>query len=204
MKDKCIRITLEQAKKWYKSDTKELKELALSVYTEEQLKQEEWETITSFKDAARALGVYYYAQSFLDANTHLPAQLRAIYKLNIIKQALNGDWEPSMDKGTIYWPVVKVFKALSQAKEWAKENDSNIDTCVEYDGVIHYIAGSCSASETHNGMSANISRKDKGTVLYGAGMFGCKSKEIAAHMSKYFAAIIFTATYGGSLEHRFV
>ena len=198
MESRNISLTLEKAKEWYNSGNEALKEAALQAFTEDELKTMRFSEIKSFEDAYEALGMshfevsekleYFYPSFPKDLCNHLAA----IYKLDIILKALNGDWEPSLTKGIAYDPVLWIHPAGYGAARTAKERgwkvcQSFITEGREYSLISgHYLI-------SHNGLS-NFGT-GYGMSSTALGLLSCKSSEIAIHMSTYFAKEIFEACY---------
>jgi hypothetical protein len=193
METRNISLTLEKAKEWYNSGSANLKEVALQAYSEQELKTEDWERIKTFKDACKALGINSSSFNlFGDFGQNIRDHLKAIYKLDIIRQALNKGYEPSLVHGTVYYPWVRFYKSYDDAKSAVRNNDWELCGKVEIEGTSYYLVGGA-----YRGCGSGLSYFSCGCGVAGArlGLLCCKSKEIAQHMSKYFAKEIFDAIY---------
>lgn len=192
MESRSITLTLEKAKEWYNSGNEALKEAALQAYTKEELVTPEWQNIKTFKDACKALGI----ESANDAFFKLPYSvgivadhLYAVYKLDIIRKALNKGWKPDIKYGTIYYPYITIYPASTINKLQITENlgKSFIANGERYTLVV-------GDQLKYDGGLAGFNF-GAGTIACYLGILGCKSKEIAEHMSRYFSKEIFEAVY---------
>lgn len=184
--ERNVKISLEKAREWYNSGNESLKEVALQAFKESKLVVNPWETIKTFEDACRVLNINPKTVDLI-----YDAHLQNMYKLQIVKKALNGaDWEPKLNTGTIYYPWMRYYpKGNSYDSSWkpvanfkAKE-DNKVYTLVGGGSVgcaggLGYFGGGC------GGVGAAI------------GLLGCKSEEIAKYFGITFGKLIFDAIYG--------
>lgn len=210
METRNILVTLEKAREWYKAGGT-LKEVALQAYTKDELTAIPFEQITTFKKACEVMGISYgdfnkMLKGFYGGEifNKTPASVAAI-KLNIIRQALNKGQKMSFTNGTIWYPYTP-----SVTKESTYYNDELRD------GEMVEVAQFTHNSETYRllgGIAYDGSRAGLGrfTSHYGVaysdaavGFLGCATKEIAEHMSKYFAKEIFEAKYGDFIDFEWV
>ena len=184
--ERNVKISLEKAREWYNSGNESLKEVALQAFKESELVVNPWETIKTFEDACRVLGINPKTVDLI-----YDAHLQNIYKLQIVKKALNGaDWKPKLNTGTIYYPWMRYYpKGNSYDSSWkpvanfkAKE-DNKVYTLV---GGHYY---SCGGGLGHFGCGC-------GDVYVALGLLGCKSEEIAKYFGITFGKLIFDAIYG--------
>lgn len=180
-------LTIEKAKEFYNSGNAALKEIALQAYTKEELTNPEYTNIKTFEGACRAIGIVYSTDCDLiylsRVEGNLGKHLTAIYKMDIIRKALNGDWKPSLVKGKVFYPFVRFYPA-NKAKDVANSNGWKLGPSFMTDGEKYTLVSS--------GYSYCYGY---GVVSVNAGLLGCKSAEIAWHMSKYFMKEIFEAVY---------
>lgn len=195
MESRNISLTLEKAKEWYNSGNEALREAALQAYTEDELKTVHFSEIKSYEDACKVLGIdstdftIHTPYKTSDVNRHLVA----VYKLDIIRKALNMGWKPSLVEGKVYWPYVRFYPAGDKAREAARSNNWKVRQSFYAGGKKYSLVGgdcySCSAGGLgYFGCRCGFA----GPYL---GLLGCKSREIAEHMSAYFAKEIFEACY---------
>ena len=200
METRNVTLTLEKAKEFYNSGNAALKEVALQAFTEEELTTPKFTDIKTFGDAVKALGLNDYdVKRDLDGfDTHIyesniSKHLRAIYKLDIIRKALNKDWNPKMVEGSIYYPWVKIYPIGKEAKKAADTNGWRLGPTFIADNKKYTLVGGNCYCCPHASI-ANFGC-GYGDILSFLGLPGCKSEEIAKHMSRYFAKEIFEATY---------
>jgi len=184
-------ISLESAKEWYKGDNLTLKNIALQAYTEQELNEVSWADIKTYEDACKALGIK--TDIILHCDDDIArGHAMAIYRLNIIRKALNRGWKPSLISGEFCCPMIKFYKKYNDAKSAARNNDWKFCGEFEIEGISYYLVGG-DYSRCDYGLSGF--RCGSGVVFGNLGLLCCKSGEIARHMSKYFAREIFDAIY---------
>ena len=199
MESRNVTLTLEKAKEFYNSGNTALKEVALQAFTVEELETLKFTDIKTFEDAVKALGLNKYdAEIDLEEfdnqrfEGNASKHLKAIYKLNIIRNALNGDWKPSLVEGKVYYPFVKFYPA-NKAKDAANSNGWKLGPSFMADGKKYTLAGDGYYCWGAPGVG-NFLEID-GHVNANTGLLCCKSEEIAKHMSRYFMKEIFEACY---------
>lgn len=200
MESRNIELTLEKAREWYNSGSADLKEVALQAYTEDELEIPYWQNIKTFEDASRVIGMSYAriiehirTLDYLGKVNNFQKHLIAIYKLDIIRKALNkGFGKPRMTEGTIYYPYIKYYPTGSDAIEIEEDNNFRVNGIFKANGVEYSLIGGDYCYYNNGLGNYNFGG---GSVHASPGLFACKSKEIAKHMSKYFAKEIFEACY---------
>lgn len=199
MESRNIKLTLEKAREWYKSGSADLKEVALQAYTKEELEIPYWQSIKTFEDAYSALGMSYTCIiehigtiDSLGRIDKLQKHLIAVYKLDIIRKALNKGWEPKMMEDTIYYPYVRIYPTGKEVTKIGKSIDMRINGTFKVNNATFSLVGG-DYNFGQDGLSNFF--YDRGGVDVAYGLLGCKSEEIAKHMSKYFAKEIFDACY---------
>ena len=184
--ERNVKISLEKAREWYNSGNESLREVALQAFKESELVEKPWELIKTFEDACRLLNLNPDVV-YLIFDSHL----QNMYKLKVIKKALNGaEWEPNFNTGIIYYPWLRYYSTgSSYDSNWtpianfkAKENN-NVYTLVGRD--YH----SCIGGLGNFGC-------DHGVVNATRGLLCCKSEEIAKYFGKTFGKLIFDTIYG--------
>lgn len=187
MKEITIELSFAKALKFYESGNEELKEIALKAYTEDEFMRN-FTRIKDFWDAVKALGLdKYTVHSNLD---NLGSnQLISLYKLGIIRRALNGeDWNPNFECGSIYEAYVRVYKSVEDIEE-----DEEIIERFVSNGETYFLVGGC--SDPNDDGLCSFDEESNGFSNPGSGLFGCKSGEIAEYMSLKFGKLIFDACY---------
>lgn len=194
METRNITLTLEKAREFYNSGNAALKEVALQAYTKDELTIPEWKNIKTFEDACEALGISGNFKLLLDEELReMPDHLRAIWKIDIIRKALNKGWNPSLVQGSVYYPFVRFYPAGQKAKEVASNNNWKLGESFIADGKKYALVGGGCYYFSYGGL-ADFDY-GSGDIRPSRGLLGCKSKEIAEHMSSYFSKEIFEAIY---------
>lgn len=184
--ERNIKISLEQAREWYNSGNESLRELALHAFKENELAEKPWDFIKTFEEACRVLNINTDAvYSIFDGH------LQNMYKLKIVKKALNGvEWEPNFNTGIVYYPWLRYYpKGSSYNSSWtpvanfrAKENN-----------MIYTLVGG-----DYSGYDGGLGHFGfgYGDVSAARGLLACKSEEIAKYFGKTFGKLIFNTIYG--------
>lgn len=196
METRNVTLTLQKAKEFYNSGNAALKEVALQAFTQEELTTPNYTDIRTFEDAVKALGMD--PDTVLCDITYMEGiegglgeHLRAIYKLNIIRKALNGaDWNPKMVEGEIYYGWVRFYWKSSDVPS----NKKIIGNFIA-DGQKYLLVGGFGTSGSYGGISNFNFGYGAGCSVAAFGLLCCKSKEIAQYMSEQFGKLIFDACY---------
>lgn len=197
MESRNVTLTLQKAKEFYNSGNDTLKEVALQAFTQEELTTTtKYTNIKTFEDACRALGMSIN-KAACDLNYltclkgGLGEHLRAIYKLDIIRKALNGaDWNPKMAEGDIYYGWVKFYKESSDVPSNKKIVGNFI-----VDGQKYLLVGGFGGCKLYDGLGNFSYWYGYGYSDANLGLLCCKSAEIAKYMSEQFGKLIFDACY---------
>lgn len=195
METRNVTLTLKKAKEFYNSGNAALKEVALQAFTQEELTPPKYTDIKSFKDACKALNlsddlVSYDITLMNRAEAGIGAHLVAIYKLDIIRKALNNGWNPRFTRGSIYSPYIQMYP-YKKAKLVADKRGWSIGPSLRImDKEYTLIGGECTT--TMGGLSNFWCYGD---IEFPIGLLGCRTKEIAEYMGKNFMREIFEATY---------
>ena len=196
METRNVTLTFEKAKEFYNSGNDVLKEVALQAFTKEELTNPEYTNIKTFEGACRAIGIVYRTDCDLNylsrVEGNLGKHLTAIYKMDIIRKALNGNWNPSLVEGKVFYPFVEFYLA-NKVKEATNSNGCKLGPSFMADGEKYTLIGGGYYCVGAPGVG-NFLDGD-GYVNANAGLLGCKSEEIARHMSRYFMKEIFEAVY---------
>ena len=183
--ERNVKISLEKAREWYNSGNKSLKEVALQAFKESELIVKIWENIKTFEDACEVLGIHPKNVDLIN-NPHL----QNMYKLQVVRRALNVGWKPKLHTETIYCPWIRYYPKNS------KYNSSYTpiaDFKTKEDNKVYTLVGGDYASCNYGlGYFCN----GFGVAYTNHGLLGCKSKEIAKYFSITFGKLIFDAIYG--------
>nr|DAJ12591.1 MAG TPA: hypothetical protein [Bacteriophage sp.] len=189
MEKRTIEISLEDAKKWYKSGNKTLRTLVQSVFTESELNTN-YKNITCVRDAAEALGLDW---SDISGKAYDLAKISkassAMFKLNIVRQALHLCCKLKFDKGNVYYP----FNPLVTQPE---RYSSTVVGKVKYKDTIYFVLFEYTNLGANYGISGFTARDKMASANAQSSFLGCANKEIAEHFGKYFGALITEAKFG--------
>lgn len=184
--ERSIKVSLEKAREWYNSGNESLREVALQAFKEDELVGNPWELIKTFEDACAVLNINPDVVYLIFDN-----HLQNMYKLKVIKKALNGvEWEPDLNTGIIYYPWLRYYpkdnnytpSSTPMANFKAKDN-GNVYALVGGD-YNYYDGGIGNFGSGHGDVYASL------------GLLGCKSKEIAKYFGETFGKLIFDVIYG--------
>lgn len=198
-----ISITLEKAQEWYNSGNKSLKEIALQAFNEKELKFN-FRDIKTLEDACNTLNLDYknvvIKADYIELYSKSSA---AMFKLNIIKKALNLGKELSFTKNPknsyIYYPFNPIIRRDSTCySDEIKEGKIKIVGKFKVEGEIYLILGDSAMTSLtcFSGLSAFDPKNGSGLTFPHIGFLGCASIEIAKHFSRYFGMLITEAKYG--------
>ena len=194
-------VTLDEARELYNSHNKTLKELVLKCFSVNELKLHSFSEIKTFEDAVNVLNLdiddVYMTINRLEKISKASA---AMFKLNIIKNALNLNYELHLTRGKkrsyIYCPY-NPFITKSSTYYNDKINS----------GEMEIIGKFKNKSEEYYVLYGGSTEYDAGLGFYypctGIGhadvdlsIIGCATEEIANHFGKYFGMLITEVKYG--------
>lgn len=191
---RTVEISLEKAKEWYNSGDNSLKEVALQAFKESELMIEPWKTIKTYEDACKALGINPHLVQYLPS-----AHLKNLYKLQIVKGALNGvDWEPKFNTGTIYYPWMRYYPKGNSYGNWKPVANFK----AKEDNKVYTLVGG--GYSYYDGGGLGCFCYGFGDVYASLGLLSCKSKEIAQYFSFTFGKLIFDALYSQYKNYEWV
>lgn len=202
METRNVKITLEKAKEWYKSNDDSLKEVALQAFTKEELEPFDFTTIKTFEDACKFLGFTTLDICILvDRIATDSIAAVASFKLNIIRRALNKDQNIDLLNGTIWYPYTPF---IAEDNTYQKDNNEKEVKAFVYKNKIYKIIGGFAGFGLHDGLGSFDSCNGVGHAYAAIGFLGCATKEIAEHFGKYFAKEIFDAKYGDLINYKWL
>lgn len=186
--ERNVKISLEKAREWYNSGNESLREVALQAFKESELVEKPWELIKTFEDACMVLNINPDSVYLI-----FDAHLQNMYKLKVIKKALNGvEWEPNFNTGIIYYPWLRYYpKGSSYNSSWTPVANFRAK---EDNKVYTLVGGDYSGSDGglgHFGFGYGY-----GDVSAARGLLACKSEEIAKYFGNTFSKLIFDTIYG--------
>lgn len=200
METRNITLTLQKAREFYNSGNAALREVALQAFTQEELTPPKYTDIKSFNDACKVLNlsddlVSYDISLMNRAEANTGTHLVAIYKIDIIRKALNKGWNPRITRGSIYTPYIQMYPS-EVAKLVADRRGWNIGPSLRIGNKGYtLIGGSCT-----NNMGGLSNFWEYGDVEFSISLLGCKTREIAEYMSRNFMKEIFEAVYSNHIK----
>lgn len=198
--ERNITISLEKARKWYNSGDESLKEIALQAFSEDELIFD-YTKIKTFKDACNVLNIDYNSAKYRVLYiAEISKASAAIFKLNIIRKALNLDQDLHLTKNPedshIYYPYNPfITKSSTYYKSDISSGKMEIIGKIKSEGEEYYVLGG-RADIGGVGLGNFDSSNGVGVAYIDFGVLGCAKKEIAQHLGKYFGMLITEAKYG--------
>lgn len=203
MKQRNLTVTLDKAREWYSSGNETLKELALQAFSENELNFD-FRSIKSLRDACEALDLDYKdVVKKADCIELYSKASASIFKLNIVKKALNLGQELSFIKNPknsyICYPFnPTINRDSTYYSAEIKAGKMKIVGKFKVEEEIYLIIGNSAITSLtcFSGLSAFDPKNGSGLTFPNIGFLGCASIEIAEHFSKYFGTLITEAKYG--------
>lgn len=198
-----IKLTLDEARKLYKSNNETLMGLALRAFPEEVLNSSPFNKIKSFEDAMTVLGMSIDdGNSIVNTLKETSKAMAAMYKLNIIRKALNLGQNLHLIKNTsedslVYCPknpfIAKGSTYYKNDIEWCR---MEIIGRFNNDGIEYFVLNGDPGISGHSGLAVYDGLICVAHARTEFGFLGCASAEIAEHFGKYFGMLITEAKYG--------
>lgn len=202
MESRNISLTLEKAREWYNSGSADLREVALQAYTEKELKGVDFKCITTMDDVLRVLN--RKGREYMDTlhllNKYSKASVAA-FKLNLVRKALNLGQVMDFKKGTIWYPYTPV---ILPNNSYCKDSCEVEVAKVKIGCDTFTLLGGYAYGGSYAGLGYFYSDSGVGYSAADVGFLGCATKEIAQHMGKHFAKLIFEAKYGDTVDYKWV
>lgn len=198
-----VSITLEKAQEWYNSENETLKKIALQAFNEEELKFN-FRNIKTLEDACNALNLDYKdVVKKADCIELYSKASASIFKLNIVKKALNLGQELSFIKNLknsyICYPFNPIIRrdSIYYSNE-LKDGKIKIIGKFKVEGETYLILGDSAivSSTCSSDLGAFNPKNGSGQTFSNIAFLGCASREIAKHFSRYFGTLITEAKYG--------
>lgn len=201
MKERNMTVSIAQAREWFNSGNKQLQELALQVFDRKELTSD-FRHIVTFEDACKVLGLRY-SISYMDRlNRTLSISTSAMYRLNIIRQALNFGQDMQLvknpSKSYIYCPYNPFITKVEGFRYYKDQINSGVIEIIgeiRTGGVSYYVLNSVAYFNGIDGLGNFNYSTGSGRAITDSGFLGCASREIAEHFGKYFGMLITTAKY---------
>ena len=201
MKERNVTVTIDKAREWYNSENESLKEIALQAFNENELKFN-FRSIKSLSDACSVLDLNY--NEILSESCYIKKISKAsaaMFKLNIVKKALNLGQELSFTKNPedsyICYPFNPIIRRDSiYYSDEIKEGKIKIVGKFKVEGEIYLILGNSAIASLTCSSGLGAFNPKNGSGFSSIGFLGCASREIAEHFSRYFGTLITEAKYG--------
>lgn len=202
---KLIPVSIEEARNWYKGDDNVLKTLALRAFSEKELGHS-FRDIKSFKDACDVLELNHDDLIPIIANMIIFGRSRAsaaIFQLNIIRKALNLNYELNLTKdpkdSCIYHPL----NLFTTGKHVYPDKMETIGK-IRVEGKDYLVLSGSSDCIATTGIGCYYPRDEVGFAYSDVAFFGCATKEIAEHFGKYFGMLITEAKFGDTQDFEII
>lgn len=206
MKRRTITVTLAKAREWFNSGNATLREVALQAFYKDELACN-FNNITTFKRACDVLELHY---DDMVRNANIIATISkasaAMFKLNIIRKALNSGWGLPLTKdhedSPIYYPYNPIVTKSSSCYN-SEINSGKMEVIgkIRSEGEEYYVLGGHANSGGCYNLSGLGSIFSVGNAYAQIGFLGCASKEIAQHFGKYFGMLITEAKYADMIKN---
>ena len=205
-----INVTLDEAREWYNSGNETLKELALKCFPLIKLNTHNFENIKTFEDAVNELGKdIEHANFIVNVLEHQSKASAAMYKLNIVRKALNLGYDLHLTKDPensyIYYPYNPfVTNSSTYYKSDINSGKMEIIGTIKCEGEEYNVLGGYAFGGDSAGLGFFYSPYGVGHAYSDFGFLGCANKEIAKHFAKYFGMLITEAKYGDMVDFNII
>ena len=202
-------VTLSNAKEWYNSGNKALKEIALKCFSESELNPPPYSEIKTFEDAVKFLGMNVDGtNAIVNILKETSKATAAMYKLNLIRKTLNLGQDLHLTKNPehsyIYYPVNRLATEDSIHYKFGLTSDNtDIIGKVKCEGKKYYVTGGHTFYSGH-GLGGFFRCGIDGTAPSDIAFLGCASEEIARHFGKYFGMLITEAKFGDMFDFEII
>ena len=200
MEERNVTITLDKAREWFNSGNATLKEVALQAFDKDELTYN-FRDITTFEKACKV----HHDVSGVDVT--ISVSVDAMLKLNIIRRALNLGYDMHFAKNPMnsflyypYNPLVTIPKGYNYYKEQINSGILQIIGKVKIEGVEYNVLGGGITYDVNSGLGGFNYQTGICRCRSEISLFGCATKEIAKHFSKYFGMLITTAKYADIIK----
>ena len=207
--ERNIKVTLEKAREWYNSNNKTFKELALQAFNQKEL-QSDFKSIKSLYDACNTLNLDF--NEIICTSSHIAKISKAsaaMFKLNIIKKALNLGQDLYLIKDPedsyIYFPYNPfVTEDSIYYNSELNSDEMTVIGKIKSEGTLYNVLGGDANPGCFKGLSDFRFYNGVSLASANIGFLGCASKEIAKHFGKYFGMLITEAKYGDIVDFEII
>lgn len=154
---------------------------------------EDYTVIKDFETACLVLGISNVIPDEIQANK----QLCAMYKMQIVLKAVNRGHTFNLISGEVWHPYVR-FIGKSDVDRIISRNESRV-LDFNYENRIFTLVGGSASNGAYVGLSYFYPHTSVGASFATIGFFACHNEQIAHHVSKYFAALVFDCCFAREL-----
>ena len=212
--ERNITITLEKAREWYNSGNTSLKEVALQAFNEEELIITKFTEIKTFDAAV----IFFYGNGTLDyyevyrilgCLNKISKASAAMFKLNIIRKALNLCQDLHLTKDPkdfyIYYPYNPfVTKSSTCYKSEINSGKMEVIGKIKSEGEEYNVLGGSANTGGATGLGSFDSNYGVGDAYAAVGFLCCANKEIVQHLGKYFGMLITEAKFADMVDFEII
>lgn len=194
MTQRSINITLQQARKLYKSGDTLQKQLALQAYTKEELENEKLSDIRTFQDACQTLDIPF--DKITQITDHIEQYSKAaadLLRIFFIHKALNKGHKMPLDSGLkTPFPFIVMADKDTAAHEYYEK--------CRYVKQIGTVKVNGKYTIAYGGVTATL--EDQGCLNYNKGeyhpmasLFPCANTDIAEYLARQFGMLLLQSLY---------
>ena len=201
MKESNVRISIDDAIEMYHSGNEKFKKIALDAFGEIKLNYN-FRLVKTLEDACNALDLNYICVvKEADSIANFSKSSAAMFKLNIVKKALNLNRDLHFTKGPkksyIYYPFnLLVSDGSTYYEEELNSGEMEIIGKIKVEGEEYNILGGKTSTIEYYGLGNFFCYGNVGKADANFAFLGCASEEIAQHLSRYFGMLITEAKFG--------
>lgn len=205
MKERNVTVTLDKAKEWFNSGNATLREVALQAFDKTEL-MSNFTDIKTFRDACIALKFGYSEMlSIVNTTKQVSRASAAMFKLNIVRKALNLGHDLSLTRGPRDSYVHYPYNPLITNSSTFYDNDISLGNMeligkIKSEGKEYKVLGSTAVDGGYVGLGVFYPGDGVAYADARVGFFGCATKEIAEHFGKYFGMLITEAKYADMIS----
>lgn len=129
----------------------------------------------------------------------------AMFKLNIIRKALNFSKDLHLTESPIWYPINPFLaENATHFRDKLKTHEIEVVGKIKNKGEIYEVIGGLADASNDDGLGDFCYDVKVGFTTASSGFLGCASEEIAKHFSKYFGMLITEAKYGDLADFEIV
>lgn len=213
--EKYIKVSLKQAREWWKSDNETLKTIANTAFTVSELTSLDFRNIKTWEDALVEyckndnFSVSHYKRmqikNTIESLEYYSPASAEMFKLNIIRKVLNKDYElfltETPDDKYTYFPFIRfITKDSTYYEDLLKTGECKKIGTIINKGITYDVISGCTDYNGTEGIGNFGTTFGIGGCNANIGFFGCATEEIAAHFGKYFGMLILKAMYSDVIK----